>query len=90
MVGLWQAATGENAHNMETQPPFSDLEQAEQLIQEFQIESATLFDHKPVLRIQVPASEFARVLELRTTLVEKLKPTGFRFIALDLDDKTES
>ncbi len=89
MVDLWQAATGENAHNMETQPALSPLEQAEQLIQEFNLKSATLFDHKPVLRIQVPDSEFARVLELRTTLVEKLKPTGFRFIALDLDNKTE-
>ena len=89
MVDLWQAATGENAHSMETQPALSSLEQAEQLIQEFNIESATLFDHKPVLRIQVPDSEFARVLELRTTLVEKLKPTGFRFISLDLDHKTD-
>ena len=85
MVDLWQAVIGENAHNMETQPSLSALEQAEQLIEEFNIQSATLFDHKPVLRIQVPDSEFARVLELRTTLVEKLKPTGFRFIALDLD-----
>ena len=90
MVDLWQAATGENAHNMETQPPLSALAQAEQLIEEFNIESATLFDHKPVLRIQVPDSEFARVLELRTELVEKLKPTGFRFIALDLDHNTKS
>lgn len=89
MADLWQVATGENAHSMETQPALSALEQAEQLIQEFNIESATLFDHKPVLRIQVPDSEFARVLELRTTLVEKLKPTGFRFISLDLDDKTD-
>lgn len=90
MVDLWQAATGENAHNMETPPSPSALEQAEQLIEEFNIENATLFDHKPVLRIQVPDSEFARVLELRTTLVEKLKPTGFRFIALDLDHETDS
>lgn len=90
MVDLWQAAIGENAHNMETQPQLSPLAQAEQLIEEFNIESATLFDHKPVLRIQVPESEFARVLKLRTTLVEKLKPTGFRFIALDLDGNSES
>ncbi len=75
---------------METQSPLSALKQAEQLIEEFNIESATLFDHKPVLRILVPESEFARVLELRTDLVEKLKPTGFRFIALDLDHNTES
>ena len=90
MVDLWQAATGENAHNMDTQPQLSALEQAEQLIEEFNIESAILFDHKPVLRIQVSDSEFTRVLELRTILVEKLKPTGFRFIALDFDHKTKS
>jgi PP-loop superfamily ATP-utilizing enzyme len=75
---------------METLPELSALEQAEQLIEEFNIEGATLFDHKPVLRMQVHDSEFARVLELRTTLVEKLKPTGFRFIAIDLDHSTES
>lgn len=90
MAGLWQAATGEGALNMETQPSPSALEQAEQLIEEFNIKSATLFDHKPVLRIQVAESEFARVLELRNTLVEKLKPTGFRFIAVDLDSDMES
>ncbi len=90
MADLCRAATGENAHNMETHPQLSALAQAEQLIEEFNIESATLFDHKPVLRIQVPESEFARVLELRTALVEKLKPTGFRFIALDLEHNTES
>ena len=89
MVDLWQGATGENAHNMKTQPALSALEQAEQLIEEFDIEGASLFDHKPVLRIQVHDSEFARVLELRTTLVEKLKPTGFRFVAVDLDHSTE-
>ncbi len=90
MVDLWQVAIGENAHNMDTQPPLSALEQAQQLIDAFNIESATLFDHKPVLRIQVPDSEFARVLDLRTTLVDRLKPTGFRFIALDLDSDTET
>lgn len=88
MVGSWQEAIGENARNMETKPSLSALEQAEQLIEDFNIENATLFDHKPVLRIQIPESEFARVLEQRTTIVEKLKPAGFRFIALDLDHNT--
>ncbi len=90
MVGLCQEVIGENARSMETLPELSALEQAEQLIEEFNIEGATLFDHKPVLRMQVHDSEFARVLELRTILVEKLKPTGFRFIAIDLDHSTES
>ena len=91
MVGLCQEVIGENARSMETLPELSALEQAEQFIEEFNIEGATLFDHKPVLRMQVcTKSEFARVLELRTILVEKLKPTGFRFIAIDLDHSTES
>ena len=85
MADLWQEVIGESVNNMETQPALSAMQQAEQLIAEFGIDGATLFDHKPVLRIQVPDSEFARVLELRSTLAEKLKPTGFRFIALDLD-----
>ena len=90
MVVLWQVAIGENAHNMEIQSPLSALAQAEKIFEKFNIESATLFDHKPVLRIQVSDSEFARVLDLRSTLVEKLKPTGFRFIALDLEANTET
>ncbi len=75
---------------MEIQSPLSALAQAEKIFEKFNIESATLFDHKPVLRIQVSDSEFARVLDLRSTLVEKLKPTGFRFIALDLEANTET
>ena len=89
MVDLWQEVIGEGKNSMETQSELSAMQQAEQLIVEFGIEGASLYDHKPVLRIQVPDSQFARVLELRDTLVEKLKPTGFRFISLDLDSNTE-
>ncbi len=84
MVDLWQEVIGEGKNSMETQPELSPMKQAEQLIAEFEIEGVSLYDHKPVLRIQVPDSQFARVLELRDTLVEKLKPTGFRFISVDL------
>ncbi len=90
MVDLWQEVIGEGRNNMETQSAPSAMQQAEKLLAEFGIEGASLFDHKPVLRIQVPDSEFARVLELRSTLTEKLKPTGFRFISLDLDHTSES
>ena len=87
MADLWQEVIGESKDNMETQPELSPMKQAEQLIAEFDIEGASLYDHKPVLRIQVPDSQFARVLELRDTLVGKLKPSGFRFISVDLDSK---
>ena len=74
---------------METQPSLSALEQAELLIAEYNIKNANLFDHTPVLRIQVPDSEFQRVLDMRTKLAEELKSTGFRFIAVDLESETE-
>lgn len=90
MADSWQEVIGENKNNMENQSKPSDLQQAEHLISEFGIEGAILFDHKPVLRIQVPDSLFARMLDLRTELVEKLKPTGFRFIALDLNSNPKS
>lgn len=62
------------------------LEQIEQLLHEFRLEDVSLFDHDPVLRIQVSDAQFALTLELRETLVERIKPFGYRFIAIDLDE----
>ena len=60
--------------------------QIEQLLHEFRLEDVSLFDHDPVLRIQVSEAQFARTLQLRETLVERIKPFGYRFIAIDLDE----
>ena len=89
MADSWQEVIGENRNKMEAEPTLSPLQQAVHIISEFGIDGALLFDHKPILRIQVPDSVFSRMLDLRTELVEKLKPTGFRFIALDLDCNTD-
>ena len=62
------------------------LTQIEQILHEFQIENVSLFDHDPVLRIQVSDTQFARALQLRETLVERIKPLGYRFVAIDLDE----
>ena len=62
------------------------LTQIEQILYEFQIKDVSLFDHDPVLRIQVPDAQFARALQLRETLVERIKPLGYRFVAIDLDE----
>ena len=62
------------------------LTQIEQILHEFQIENVSLFDHDPVLRIQVTDAQFARALQLRETLVERIKPLGYRFVAIDLDE----
>lgn len=75
---------------MDTVSSESALEQAKQIIARYNIKDANLFDHKPVLRIRVPDSEFERVLDMRTELADELKSTGFRFIAIDLEDRTEA
>ena len=62
------------------------LTQIEQILHEFQIENVSLFDHDPVLRIQVSDTQFARALQLRETLVERIKPLGYRFVSIDLDE----
>ena len=62
------------------------LTQIEQILHEFQIENVSLFDHDPVLRIQVSDAQFARTLQLRETLVERIKPLGYRFVAIDLEE----
>ena len=57
-----------------------------QILSEFELEDVSLFDHAPVLRIQVSEAQFTRALQLRETLVDRIKPLGYRFIALDLDE----
>ena len=74
---------------MDTVSSESALAQAEQLFAEYNIKSVKLFDHKPVLRLLVPDSEFERILDMRTKLAEELKSTGFRFIAIDLEHNSE-
>lgn len=92
MVGSWRVATGGDVPKMEKDNnPVEDespaaLTQIKQILHEFQIKDVSLFDHEPVLRIQVSDAQFARALELRETLVERIKPLGYRFVAIDLDD----
>lgn len=70
---------------MEKQQNPSAFASIHEILAEFQIEDAALFDHAPVLRIQVSEPQFARAIGLRETLVERIKPLGYRFIALDLE-----
>lgn len=88
MVGSWPEATGDGARKMEqdTHKTAIVLPQIERCLHEFQLNVVQLFDHAPVLRIQVPETDFARVLELREILVERIKPFGYRFVAVDLEE----
>ena len=62
------------------------LVEVKQILSEFELEDVSLFDDAPVLRIQVSEAQFTRALQLRETLVDRIKPLGYRFIALDLDE----
>ena len=62
------------------------LVEVKQILSEFALENVSLFDHAPVLRIQVSEAQFTRALQVRETLVERIKSLGYRFIALDLDE----
>lgn len=92
MVGSWRVAIGGDVPEMQKDNnPLQDdssaaLTQIQQILHEFQIENASLFDHDPVLRIQVSDAQFARALQFRETLVERIKPLGYRFVAIDLDE----
>ena len=70
---------------MENQQNLSAFAAVHEILAEFQIEGASLFAHAPVLRIQVSEPHFARAIAVSETLVERIKPLGYRFIALDLD-----
>lgn len=92
MVGSWRVAIGGDSPKMEKDPDtvqaesLGTLVEVKQILSEFELEDVSLFDNTPVLRIQVSESQFTRALQLRETLVDRIKPLGYRFIALDLDE----
>lgn len=92
MVDSWRVATGGDSPKMAKDPDTAQTEnsaalaEVERILHEFQLEGVSLFDDAPVLRIQVSDAQFTRALQLRETLVDRIKPLGYRFIALDLDE----
>ena len=92
MVDLWRVAIGGGSPKMEKDPDTLQTEnpaalaEVERVLHEFQLEGVLLFDDAPVLRIQVSEAQFTHALQLRETLVDRIKPLGYRFIALDLDE----
>ncbi len=65
------------------------LAEARGYLEEIGIKEALLFDHSPVLRIQVPEPAFDRALQMRETIVNRLTEVGYRFIAIDLAHKDD-
>ncbi len=65
------------------------LTAAQQVLEEIGIKDARLYDHSPVLRVQVPETVFDRALQMREAIADQLKAVGYRFIALDLAQKDD-
>ena len=65
------------------------LAEARRCLDGIGIKEALLFDHSPVLRIQVPETVFDRALQMREAIVDQLKAVGYRFVALDLAENDD-
>ncbi|MGA2265773.1 MAG: ATP-dependent sacrificial sulfur transferase LarE [Phycisphaerae bacterium] len=68
-----------------TQDTLSRVEQAEDVLRDLGFVSCRLRDHFPVARIEVAADQIALAMEMRRTIVERIKATGYTFVALDLE-----
>ena len=62
---------------------------AQQCLSELGIMEASIFPHRKIVRIQVAAADFDRAVQMRETIVERLKTIGYRFVALDFDEKAD-
>lgn len=62
------------------------IELAERNLIELGIEGASVSHHGAIVRIQVPDSDFDRTVQLRESIVNRLKAIGYRYVALDLNE----
>ena len=62
---------------------------AQQCLSELGIMEASIFPHRKIVRIQVAEADFDRAVQMRETIVERLKTVGYRFVALDFDEKVD-
>ena len=76
------------ALNTEHTPNLDELiEIAEKILIELGIEGASVSHHGTIVRIQVRESDFDRAVQMRESIVNRLKAIGYRYIALDLNEK---
>ena len=62
---------------------------AQQCLSELGIAEAAIYPHKRIVRIQVAESDFDRAVQMREIIVERMKTIGYRFVALDFDEKAD-
>ena len=62
---------------------------AQKCLSELGIPEASIYPHKRIVRIQVAEADFDRAIQVRETIVERMKTIGYRFVALDFDEKAD-
>ena len=62
---------------------------AQQCLSELGIPAAAIYPHRKIVRVQVSAADFDRAIQMRETIVERMKTIGYRFVALDFDEKAD-
>ena len=62
---------------------------AQQCLSELGLPEASIYPHRRIVRIQVAEADFDRAIQMRETIVEQLKTIGYRFVALDFDEKAD-
>ena len=60
------------------------IEQGEYVLKDLGFVQCRLRDHDTIARIEVPADDIPRAVELRETIVAKLKSLGYAYVTLDL------
>jgi uncharacterized protein len=60
------------------------IEAAEDVLAELGFRQFRVRHHGEIARIELPAEDFSRALELRETILPRIRETGYRFVALDL------
>ncbi len=60
------------------------VEQAEYVLKDHGFVQCRVRDHETLARIEVPAAEVGKIVELREHIVESLKALGYAYVTLDL------
>jgi len=67
-----------------TQALLSQVEDAEEVLSDLGFSQFRVRHHGDVARLEVPADELGRAVELQETLQQRIQATGYHYVALDL------
>ena len=62
---------------------------AQQCLSELGIAEVSIHPHRKIVRIQVAESDFDRAIQMRETIVERMRTIGYRFVTLDFDERAD-